>query len=92
VDIDPVSVECTKLALMLECRAFGMPWNWLDDNIKCGDALVGLLGGQLRAFHWKLEQPEIPGIYPLVDRAVELGAQARKLRMRDLTLHAETRS
>jgi hypothetical protein len=52
VDICRWGVTATKLALRLECRADRMPLDWLDDNVKHGDALVGLTNDQIKASHW----------------------------------------
>ncbi|MFU8894445.1 MAG: Eco57I restriction-modification methylase domain-containing protein [Luteolibacter sp.] len=41
VDINPESVEITKLALWLHTAAPGKPLCSLDDNIQCGNSLVG---------------------------------------------------
>lgn len=90
VDIDPVSVECTKLALRLECRAQGMPANWLDGNIKHGDALVGLTGPQLRAGHWHASADAQPWLSQLFDQAIELGAKARLNHMSALSALAQS--
>lgn len=83
VDIDVVSVETAKLALWLECRAERMPWSWLDDNIKHGDALVGLSNEQISAFHWKHAPPD-PAIVALVKTAMVEGVHMRRTRMNDL--------
>jgi hypothetical protein len=42
VDVSRYAVHSCKLALTLEARADRMPRDWLDDNIKHGDGLVGL--------------------------------------------------
>jgi len=100
VDKDVVSVECTKMALRIECRAFGMPWDWLEDNIKLGDSLVGLTNEQIKSFTWAnaelVEGSKSPikdstrmrVLYPLtsalVDRATALGVEVRKMRMEAL--------
>lgn len=88
VDIDSVSVECTKLALRLECRAHLMPTSWLDDNVKCGDGLVGLIGGQLHTGHWRLGAPRLEWLSNPVSDAIRLGADARKARMALLSKEA----
>lgn len=41
VDINPESVEITKLALWLHTAAPGKPLCALDENIRCGNSLVG---------------------------------------------------
>lgn len=41
VDINPESVEITRLALWLHTALPGMPLTSLDQNIRCGNSLVG---------------------------------------------------
>lgn len=91
VDVCKVAVFAAKLALTLECRADRMPVGWLDDNIKHGDALVGLTRDQLAAFHWKPEEPhdllataDRVRFGKLVDDAISAGMVARKARMAQL--------
>lgn len=42
VDKNPLAVELCKVALWLEAHNPGMPLNFLDHKIKCGDSIVGL--------------------------------------------------
>jgi hypothetical protein len=49
VDRNPMAVELTKVALWIETVEPGKPLGFLDTNIRCGDALVGILDvGELR--------------------------------------------
>lgn len=48
VDLDEYAVFTARLALALECRAHFH----FDQNVRHGDALVGLTLDQIRAFHW----------------------------------------
>ncbi|MFH1166019.1 MAG: DNA methyltransferase [Pseudomonadota bacterium] len=41
VDINPLAVELCKVALWLEAHNPGLPLNFLDHHIKCGNAIVG---------------------------------------------------
>lgn len=41
VDLDPVAVELCKITLWLELAEPGEPLTFLDDRIKCGNALLG---------------------------------------------------
>lgn len=43
VDINPLAVDLCKVALWIEGFAKGMPLNFLDHRIKCGNSLVGVL-------------------------------------------------
>ncbi|MDF5722932.1 MAG: N-6 DNA methylase [Rhizonema sp. PD37] len=43
VDINPLAVDLCKVALWIEGFASGMPLNFLDHRIKCGNSLVGVL-------------------------------------------------
>jgi hypothetical protein len=41
VDLNPLAVELCKVALWLEAHNPGLPLNFLDHHIKCGNAIVG---------------------------------------------------
>jgi len=81
VDIDAVSVFACKAAITLHCKGFRMSHDWLDDNIKHGDALVGLTNSQIKAFHWKKDAPVDPVLSPLIDKQVRVEVATRKARM-----------
>lgn len=84
VDKCPFAVYAAKLALRLECRADMMPADWLDANIKLGDALVGLSYEQLIRFDWRTDRSEpIPWLKELVDESV---ARAQRLLERRVAL------
>lgn len=93
VDICRFGVAATKLALALECRADRMPDDWLDDNVKCGDALVGLMNDQIKRFHWSpdgkdakgRDLPVIPWIAAVVDKAMDQGVERRRARIASLS-------
>lgn len=74
VDRCPFAVYATKLALRLECRADHMPVDWLDDNVRVGDALVGLDREQFVSFDWKRGKPEIPFLAEMWDEAAAAAA------------------
>ena len=73
VDINPESVEITKLALWMHTASPGKPLSDLDRNIKCGNSLVGpdfykdqqqdLFSEeqkeQINTFDWKAAFPEV---------------------------------
>jgi len=64
VDLNPESVEITKLSLWLKTARTDRPLNDLDGNIKCGNSLVtphADLPPQLaeRAFDWRDEFPHV---------------------------------
>src|SRR6185437_6697740 len=42
VDRNPMAVELTKVALWIETVEPGKPLGFLDANIRCGDALLGI--------------------------------------------------
>lgn len=94
-DICPFAVAACKLALTLECRADRMPAGWLDDNVKTGDALVGLSSRQQFAgFTWKPGAVPVTELFDgtsalalgdLYDHAIDLGVQARRVRMARLS-------
>jgi hypothetical protein len=92
VDKCPFAVYAAKLALRLECRADMMPADWLDDNIKLGDALVGLDRAQVIRFDWRTDRSEpIPWLEELFDDAVTKAAKVRELRSAHLRLLARAR-
>jgi hypothetical protein len=43
VDLNPLAVDLCKVALWIESFASGKPLNFLDQRIKCGNSLVGVL-------------------------------------------------
>jgi hypothetical protein len=43
VDVNPLAVDLCKVSLWIEGFAKGMPLNFLDHRIKCGNSLVGVL-------------------------------------------------
>lgn len=60
VDINPESVEITKLSLWLKTAKSNQTLATLDDNIKCGNSIVDSedIAGAL-AFNWEKEFPEV---------------------------------
>lgn len=60
VDLNPESVEITKLSLWLKTARSSEPLQNLDKNIRCGNSIVDdpEFGG-IRAFDWQKEFPEI---------------------------------
>jgi len=60
VDLNPESVEITKLSLWLKTANKGKELTALDENIRCGNSLVDdkKIAGD-KAFNWYLEFPQI---------------------------------
>lgn len=60
VDINPESVEITKLSLWLKTAKKNQTLASLDDNIKCGNSIVAdsKVAGEY-AFNWKEEFPQV---------------------------------
>lgn len=87
VDVKIPAVMTAGLALTLECRADRMPSDWLEDNIKHGDALVGINLEQLEKFYWKKDGDPGPDfdIRPLIDQAMAQGVAARHARIESLS-------
>jgi hypothetical protein len=81
VDKSRYAVHTTKLAMTLEASGWKMPRNWLDDNVKHGDALVGLDAQQIKAFAWKRDQPAVPEIDRLYDRVIGQAVVERQARI-----------
>ncbi|MBA2684327.1 MAG: hypothetical protein H0X39_00290 [Actinobacteria bacterium] len=88
VDKCPFAVYAAKLALRLECRADRMPADWLDDNIRVGDALVGLDREQFIRFDWAKKREAQPFLEKIYDDAIAAGAQLRAVRMAELSEQA----
>jgi hypothetical protein len=89
-----VSIECAKLAIRLECQAYDMPIDWLNDNIKLGDSLVGLTNEDIASFRFpdgfKRKQEPITEsikykIAKLIDSAIENAVMIRKERLEKYT-------
>jgi hypothetical protein len=97
VDICRYAVATTKLALTLECRADRMPADWLNDNVKHGDGLVGLQNDQLARFHWSPDGKDKKGkalpahleIQRVLDDAMAAGVARRKSRLETLSSLAQ---
>lgn len=93
VDKCPFAVYTAKLSLRLECRVDMLPADWLDDNIKVGDALVGLDRAQFIRFDWRTDRSDpIAWLEELFDDAVTKAAKARELRRAHLGLLARARA
>ncbi len=74
VDINPESVEITKLSLWLKTASKGKELTALDENIKCGNSLIDdpLISAE-KAFDWFTEFPTVFPNYrrPHVDQTPE---------------------
>lgn len=51
VDINPFSVELTKLSLWIDSFIFGTPLSFIEHHIKCGNALVGSTIAEFKAHY-----------------------------------------
>ncbi|WP_142239825.1 N-6 DNA methylase [Mycobacterium sp. ST-F2] len=60
VDLNPESVEITKLSLWLKTAQKGRPLTSLDNNIRCGNSVIDDVdvAGE-KAFNWHAQFPEI---------------------------------
>jgi len=85
VDRSRFAVHSCKLALALEARADRMPRDWLDDNVKHGDALVGLSNEQIKKFHWQPSAEDHPQLATLLDLAMTEAATSRSARVANLS-------
>jgi len=92
IDRDPVAVAAAKLALRIECRAFDLPIDWLDDNIKIGDALVGLDNDQIGAASWIRGDKPVTSIQKILENAMKDGVEQRRRRIMALSAMAVSRS
>ena len=72
VDLNPESVEITKLSLWLKTASSDRPLNNLDNNVRCGnsvvappvddadgEALAGLARQDVRPFDWRAAFPQV---------------------------------
>jgi hypothetical protein len=85
VDKCPFAIDAATKALTLECRADRMPAGWLEDNLRVGDALVGLHPGQLQAFHWREGLAAHEALAAIANEAIERGAEERRHRIGELS-------
>ena len=53
VDLNPESIEITKLSLWLKTASKGNALTWLDGNIRCGNSVVSDATVAPRAFDWQ---------------------------------------
>ncbi|MFM6454020.1 MAG: Eco57I restriction-modification methylase domain-containing protein [Planktothrix sp.] len=53
VDLNPLAVDLCKVALWIEGFCRGLPLNFLDHRIKCGNSLVGVLNISHSHQEWK---------------------------------------
>jgi Uncharacterized conserved protein len=53
VDLNPLAVDLCKVALWIEGFCKGLPLNFLDHRIKCGNSLVGVLDISHSHEEWK---------------------------------------
>ncbi|CAD5984724.1 Eco57I restriction-modification methylase domain-containing protein [Planktothrix agardhii] len=53
VDLNPLAVDLCKVALWIEGFCKGLPLNFLDHRIKCGNSLVGVLDISYSHQEWK---------------------------------------
>lgn len=59
VDLNPFSVELTKLSLWIDSFIFGTPLSFIEHHIKCGNALVGASLAEFNDFYSKSEQKNL---------------------------------
>jgi hypothetical protein len=60
VDLNEESVEITKLSLWLKSATLNQKLTKLDDNIKCGNSLIGdIASAPEKAFEWNSQFPKI---------------------------------
>ena len=51
IDLNPFSVELTKLSLWIDSFIFGTPLSFIEHHIKCGNALVGSSIKDFKSFY-----------------------------------------
>lgn len=50
IDLNPFSIELTKLSLWIDSFIFGTPLSFLEHHIKCGNALIGTNIAEFKRF------------------------------------------
>ncbi|ANV98754.1 restriction endonuclease [Helicobacter enhydrae] len=56
VDLNPFSIELTKLSLWIDSFIFGTPLSFLEHHIKCGNALIGTSINHFKSYYDTLQQ------------------------------------
>ena len=61
VDLNPESIEISKLSLWLKTAQRGKPLQSLETNLRVGNSLINELGGEFspRAFDWQSVFPQV---------------------------------
>lgn len=90
VDINRLAVELAKLSLWLRAFVPGLPLSFLDHTLRCGDALVGVVGAELvtalETEYPLIKAQVLPGLHAALGEAEALGG------VDDLELHEVQRS
>lgn len=55
VDLNPFSIELTKLSLWIDSFIFGTPLSFLEHHIKCGNALIGTSIKEFKNYYHTLQ-------------------------------------
>ncbi|BBL47031.1 BREX-1 system adenine-specific DNA-methyltransferase PglX [Metallosphaera sedula] len=75
VDINPMAVELAKLSLWLSSLSVGLPLNHLDNNLKAGNSLIGVLrreeGGTLDLFTFDQKKRSLREVRESLDLTLE---------------------
>ncbi|MBX7491064.1 N-6 DNA methylase [Helicobacter sp. Faydin-H70] len=58
VDLNPFSIELTKLSLWIDSFIFGTPLSFLEHHIKCGNALIGTSIGEFKKYFNDLQKKQ----------------------------------
>lgn len=56
VDLNPFSIELTKLSLWIDSFIFGTPLSFLEHHIKCGNALIGTSIKEFKDYYHTLQE------------------------------------
>lgn len=51
IDLNPFSVELTKLSLWIDSFIFGTPLSFIEHHIKCGNALIGTNIAEFKSYY-----------------------------------------
>ncbi|MCB9753077.1 MAG: hypothetical protein H6713_24235 [Myxococcales bacterium] len=76
LDKHPIAAQLASLSLWLETRAAEQPFTFLEGQLRCGDALLGLRPGELAGFGWGAHARPSPAL----QRAAAEGVEASRRR------------
>ncbi|WP_245945624.1 Eco57I restriction-modification methylase domain-containing protein [Helicobacter didelphidarum] len=61
IDLNPFSIELTKLSLWIDSFIFGTPLSFIEHHIKCGNALIGTTIAEFKRYYDELQKIKSKG-------------------------------